>query len=112
MGMTVTGELIQMNAHMEMSGGASVLVIIGAIMALAFSITAIVTYDDCGWKLSVVLCVLALVGISLMVVGFDKPKEQIIHACANGPISLEQVAVKYDIVDVDGKELTLRVRGE
>ncbi|MBP5710013.1 MAG: hypothetical protein J6W84_03445 [Bacteroidales bacterium] len=110
MGMTLTGELIQMNAHMEMSAGASVLVVIGAIMVVGFSISAIVYYGDCGWKFSVVLFILAAVGISLMVVGFNKPKEQIIHACANGPISLEQVAVKYDIISVDGKELTLRVR--
>ena len=56
------------------------------------------------------MIVCAMVGIVIMIVGFSRPKEQIVHACANGPVSLEQIAVKYDIISVDGKELKLRVR--
>ena len=47
----------------------------------------------------------------LVVYGSKMPRQQIVKACANGPISLELISSRYDILDVDGKELTLRVRG-
>lgn len=108
--MKVAGELIQMNSHMELTGSAATLVILGALIAIAFAIGAIIVYDVTSWKASTVLIVCAMVGIAIMIVGFNRPKEQIVHACANGPVSLEQIAVKYDIISVDGKELKLRVR--
>lgn len=108
--MTVTGELIQMNSHMEFTAAASALIIIGALCAVAFAITAIVAYKDCGWKFLAVMLVFVVAFAVMVVIGMNKPKEQIIHACANGPISLEQIAGRYDIISVDGKELKLRVR--
>ena len=108
--MIVTGELIQMNSHMEFTATASVLMIMGAIVVLVFGVAAVAGYSDCGWKFSAVMFAFAVAGIVMILVGTNKPKEQVINACANGPISLEQVAVKYDIISIDGREVKLRVR--
>ena len=42
--------------------------------------------------------------------GTRLPRQKVIHACVDGPVSLELIASRYDILKVDGKELTLRVR--
>ena len=100
----------EMTSHMEFTATASALMIMGAIVALVFGIAAIASYADCGWKFLALMLAFAVAGVVMILVGANKPKEQVINACANGPISLEQVAVKYDIISVDGKELKLRVR--
>ena len=108
--MKVAGDLIQMNAHMEMSGAAVLLIVAGVIVVTVVAIAAMILAADIGWKGMTVLGVIAAMAIAAMIIGVEMPREKTIHACANGPVSLEQIAVRYDIVKVDGKELTLRVR--
>ena len=48
--------------------------------------------------------------IGLVIAGSSRPKVKQIRCCASGPVSLDLVAARYDIVSVDGKELVLRER--
>ena len=113
----LTGELIQMNCHMVTSRTAALMCVYGVLCALVFGISAVAmacaAYGGStrlAWLGAAVLAVACAVCIGVAVRGAKLPKEKIIHACANGPVSLERVAAVYDIVDVDGKELTLRER--
>lgn len=108
----LVGGLIQMNSHMEMTGTAEIMLAVG-ITAAAVTLTLLIVdivSGESGWRFRVFLGAVALMGAVAVIVAANMPREQIIHACASGQVSLEQVSAKYDIVDVDGKELTLRVR--
>lgn len=106
---TVAGGLIQMNAKMTMSSTAEAMVVMGVLFVALTLIVAFVAWFDAkkrwwAWLLA------ALLFAGLAYWGNRLPREKIIHACAVGPVSLETVAARYDIVKVDGKELILRVR--
>lgn len=106
----MTGELIQMNAHMVKTSGSVWIMVFGLAIALVFAFVAVIVFIEKGWKMSTVFMIVSIAGIALFVVGIRAPRVKEIKACAYGPVSLEQVAICYDIVDVDGKMLTLRVR--
>ena len=108
---TVVGELIQMNAKMTMSETAQVMVVMGVLFGAFMLIVAVVWWSDAkkrwwAWLVAAML----LAGLAYW--GNRLPREKIIHACVNGPISLERVSAVYDIVKIDGKELVLRERGK
>lgn len=106
---TVVGELIQMNSKMVMSIEAEFMVVFGALGGSVMLIVAFVCLWDKNkrWWLWLVP---ALLLAGLVFWGNSMPRIKEIHACVNGPISLEQVSAVYDIIKIDGKELTLRVR--
>lgn len=107
---TIAGGLIQMNAHMIMTGPATAMVGIGAI-AVAITLTVMICFwFEMSRGKQALTIALVLVGVALIVLGVRQPRLKEIRACAAGPVSLEQVAAVYDIVAVDGKELTLRER--
>lgn len=106
----LTGGLIQMNAHWIMSDGACRMILLGIIVVVTFAAVMIVCAKEELWKVCAVMAVFLLAGAALIYAGTRQPKIQEIRACASGPVSLEQVGTRYDIVNVDGKELTLRVR--
>lgn len=106
----LVGGLIQMNSHMEQSGLAVFLLVIGVSIALVCGIASMYNFVDGDKKFAVFVMVIAVMGVIAAIVGAKLPREQIIHACADGQVSLEQVAGRYDIINVDGNELTLRVR--
>ena len=108
--MTVSGELIQMNAHMIVTQDAKECMVIGLLGAVVFIIWTIWALMGAYKKWAIVFVVLAALEAGLFVHGVTTPRVKEIHACANGPISLEQIAGRYDIISVDGKELKLRVR--
>lgn len=106
--------LIQMNAKMVMQDWARGLMIFSAIIFWCVGIFLIASlfYEDKKWwrkKWFIFLVVLAIL-VSLFAIGVNAPREKIIKACASGPISMEQIAIRYDILKVDGKELTLKER--
>ena len=103
------GELIQMNAHMIRTGIAEFFMGLGFMIAIIAVIAAFMVYGESRRGFIIAVCTVGI-GIGLMVYGVTKPKVKEIMACANGPVSLEQVAAVYDIVDIDGKMLTLRER--
>lgn len=106
---TVVGELIQMNSKMVVTNTALGLIIVGVSVAAGLALSAFI-----GWlnekKWWWMLAILATVFVALAAAGCRMPRVKEIHACVNGPISLERISAVYDIVKIDGKELTLRVR--
>ena len=104
----ITNGLIQMNAHMEMTRTAETLIIIGVLLAVFCGMGALLA--DRGWKFAAILGAFAVAGAILVIFGVNQPRIKEIHACAAEPVSLEQISAKYDIVEVDGKELILRER--
>ena len=106
---TVVGGLIQMNAHMVVTNTALGLIIVGVSLATGLAISAFMWWLEAK-KRWWMLAIFAVVFAALAVAGCRRPRVKEIHACADGPISLETVSAVYDIVNVDGKELTLRVR--
>lgn len=108
--MKVAGELIQMNAKMVVTQDAMECMVFGLLGAIAFVIWTIWALRGKKKAWAVIFAVLAIAEAGLFAHGVMTPRVKEIHACASGPVSLEQIAVKYDIISVDGKELTLRVR--
>lgn len=105
---TVVGELIQMNSKMVMSSAAETVIVISTLFFLGFAIATAVAAGTSKWWW--VTLILAVISVGAIVYGVKMPRVKEIHACVNGPLSLEQVEAVYDIVKIDGKELTLRVR--
>lgn len=110
----ITGGLIQMNAHMERTAEAHGLILAGVIVATLFAFLTICAAmsRDKEHKRRYVLAFLgfALLGVALFIGGANQPREKIIKCCASGPVSLESVAARYDIREVDGKLLVLAER--
>lgn len=106
----LAGGLIQMNAHMVTKEAASAVMLIGGVVAVLCFVLAICAIVQPNKRAAIAFAVLALLGIGLYFGGRAVPKVKEVHACVNGPVSLEQVATVYDIVMIDGKELILRER--
>lgn len=106
----LTGGLIQMNAHMVrvkgfepmLAIGVAGVLIFGFMLAFAISEKSKIGIWGCG--------MLTVAFVVVIVLALRLPMKKEIHACASGPVSLEQIATVYDIVEVDGKELVLRER--
>lgn len=106
----LTGGLIEMNAHMVRVKAFEPMLafgIVGTVLFVSLLVFAISEKSKAGMVgyglLTVAFAVMIVLALRL-------PMKKEIRACVSGPISLEQVAAVYDIVDVDGKELTLRER--
>jgi len=106
---TVVGGLIQMNAHMVVTNTALGLIIVGVLLATGLAISAFMWWLEAK-KRWWMLAIFAVAFAALAVAGCRMPRVKEIHACVDGPVSLELIASRYDILKVDGKELTLRVR--
>lgn len=106
---TVVGELIQMNSKMVMTNNAVALVVFG-VFSGGFLLAVAVIWAVYGYKKWWAWLIAAVLFAGLAFWGNNMPRVKEIHACANGPLSLEQIESVYDIVKIDGKELTLRVR--
>ena len=106
----LTGELIQMNAHMVVTHAAKESIVIGLFCFIIFVLWTIVAIRSKSKLLAILCAIIALSGAALFSYGVATPRAKEIKACANGPISLELISSRYDILKIDGKELTLRVR--
>lgn len=103
--------LIQMNLHMIRSANAEVLMAIGVIGAILVLICAMVdiAFNSINkWVKHMIIEVLLLILFAaLFISGLKMPMRRQIQACAAGQVSIEQIAARYDVVEVDGKMLTL-----
>ena len=110
----VAGEIIEMNRHSVMSGDAVRAVLFGAVLAAAFTGALVAWFQNKNKDKSkvypVIFAVLILAGAVLFTAGVKAPKKKRIMACVTGPVSLQHIAEQYDIVDIDGKMLTLMER--
>ena len=102
--------LIQMNVHMEVTQWAEALIVLGIFAAAVSFLIALSLMMNRERRLALVFAAIGLLGAALIVVGARMPRDRIITACANGPVSIEQVAAVYDVIEVDGKLLRLRER--
>lgn len=106
------GSLIQMNVHMMMNKGAEAMFIVGIFLGIACIVGILCYLDDVKkwWKIIVTLTVLLCIFAGMSCWAFYMPREKIIMACVNGPISIERISGVYDILEIDGKMLKLRER--
>lgn len=107
----LTGGLIRMNVHMVVTADAKRAMIFGGVMLAIF--TALLVYvildtksNNRIHKIGVCILFMAL-SIGALIIGANMPRAKEVRVCADGPISLEQVATVYDIKNIDGKELVL-----
>ena len=111
---TATSGLIQMTAHSLTTPAAQRWIIVGSLFAAlgAFLVLCVVLSSKQDHKLRYMLIFTAVTvcGVLMLAHGMKLPRVKEIKCCASGPISLEEVAARYDIIEVDGKLLTLRER--
>ena len=110
----LTGTLIEMNVHMVVTADAMRAMIFGGAVAALFGVLMLVMMTDRkkGNKAvrAVVCAVMMVIGIAILIAGNNSPRVKEIRYCANGPIRIEDVVAKYDVVSIDGKEITVRER--
>lgn len=110
----LTGGLIQMTAHMEVTAGARAMMAAGAVLAVLFALLTLAAAasreKEHKWRYVLIFAAFMAMGFGLIIAGGNAPREKIIQCCASGPVSLEQVAVRYDIREIDGKLLVLAER--
>lgn len=106
----LSGSLIEMNAHMVVSATASALIWIGFLAAVGFLLLGIIAAIGGKGNLYVVFVIIAIAAAAVGIGGARMERVKEIRYCANGPVQIEQIAAKYDIVDIDGKMITVRER--
>ena len=108
------GTLIEMNAHMVVTGNAMRAMFYGGLVAALFGVLMLVMLTDRNNGNKAVragICaVMMAIGIAILIAGNKTPRVKEIRYCAYGPIQIEEVAAKFDIVSIDGKEITVRER--
>jgi hypothetical protein len=100
--------LIEMNAHMVRTGEATTMIVMGLFGALLMLFAAVLAYPAFGWKATAILGIIGLAFAVVFIMGMNEPRVKELRMCAYGPVSLEAVAGQYQIVKVDGKEITVR----
>lgn len=109
---SAAGSMIEMNVHMQSRGYAEALILLGAILAIMSFIFFMLDFRQSKRfkKEFVPYIVTLLLGAAIIFYGLNIPKDKIISYCANGPVSIEQISVTYDIVEIDGKLIRLKER--
>ncbi len=115
----LSGQLIQMNAHMEVSSKAILL----GILTVALVLIAVASWWEVfdrilkkkerqkSIRAPLLLAIIFTIGaFGCGMATIQTPRDKIIHAYAAGPITLSSIETRYDILSVNGTELTLRVR--
>lgn len=110
----LTGALIEMNAHMVVTDDAMRAMIFGGVVAALFGVLLLVMLTDRekenkAVRAGICACMM-VVGIAILISGYGSSRVKEIRYCANGPIQIEEVAAKFNIVSIDGKEITVRER--
>ena len=110
----LTGGLIHMTAHMVVTESARGQMIAGAVAAVVFGLLALIVgtgkNEGHKWRYFAAFLALALLGVTMIYSGNRAPRRKEIYCCASGPVSLEQVATRYDILEVDGSFIKLAER--
>ena len=106
----LTGNLIEMNAKMVVTDTATVMIWVGILAAVGFLILFVYAAINNASYLAAVFFIMMAIGVIVGVRGAKMQRVKEIRYCANGPIAIETVAAKYDIVSINGKEITVRER--
>ena len=109
---SLTGTMIEMNVHMVSRGYADAIILLGDILVILSCIFLIIDLIQSKRfkKQFIPYIVTLLFGFAILFCGLKIPKDKIISYCANGPVSIEQISVNYDIVEIDGKLIKLKER--
>ena len=99
--------MIEMTAHMVARPEAVGITSVGGFVLAIYAGWATYAILERKWRVLLALTVLAGIGAAMMIGGMTAPRVKEIKACASGAVSLEQIAVQYEIKGVDGKLLTL-----
>ena len=114
MSMEASGGLIQMTAHMVVKPWAHGMIVAGIAVAAVFAFLAICApmsrKKEHKRRYVLAFAVFALLGVALTIVGARQPRRKILYCCANGPVDLQMVVTRYDLLEVDGKLLKLAER--
>ena len=104
-------ELIELNAHMEMTGWALSMVTLGTTIAACACLVGVVwALIEKDWRIAAAFAFVGMLGAAMIVIGVRQPRDRIITACLSGPVSIEDLEAKYDVIEIDGKLLRLRER--
>ena len=110
----VSGGLIQMTAHMVLTRDARTTIWLGAATALVFGLLAVCAAVSGKRKHKrryvLIFAVTAILGAALLIAGARSPMKKVLYCCADGPVDLQMVAAKYDIIAVDGKFVKMAER--
>ena len=110
----LTGGLIHMTAHMMVRPEAHGWMVAGAIVAALFAFLALCAAmsrkSEHKKRFVAAFMAFALAGCVMLYAGAKQPRRKVIYCCASGPISLEQVAAVYDILEVDGSLIVIAER--
>lgn len=108
----LTGTMIEMNVHMVSREYADALILIGVCLIIGTAVFFLFDLKQSKrFRISMLGYLASLViGLGLWLYGARIPKDKIISYCANGPVSIEQISVNYDIVEIDGKLIKLKER--
>lgn len=110
----MTGTLIEMNAHMVVTDDSMRAMIFGGAVAVLFGVLLLVMLTDRKADNKAVragVCAFMMtIGIAILIAGNNSPRVKEIRYCVNGPIQIEEVAARFDIVSIDGKMITVRER--
>lgn len=108
------GGLIQMTAHTRVTARAQMMITSGCILAAVCVLLALCAAlskrQDHVQRYVALFLFFALAGAAMAVSGANLPRQKVLYCCASGPVSLEAIAAKYDIIEVDGKLLMLGER--
>ena len=109
----ITGGLIEMNVHMIRPHDAQstiVVAVIAMVIMGVFTVMVALSDREHKWRYTIGFAVMFVAWTVALIIAAGKPLVKESHACADGAVSLEAIAARYDIVSVDGKELVLRER--
>lgn len=109
---SLTGTMIEMNVHMQSREYADALILVGICLIIGTAVLFLLDLKESKrFRIAMLGYLVSLViGLGLWVYGVRIPKDKIISYCANGPVSIEQISVNYDIVEIDGKLIRLKER--
>lgn len=110
----ISGGLIQMTAHTVLTGDAKALIWCGAMMAILFAGLAVCAAVSRRKKhrarYVLIFLGMAAAGAVMAASGARMPAKKVLYCCADGPVDLQMVAAKYDIIEVDGKFVRMSER--
>ena len=110
---TTASGLIHMTAHMIRTADAQRLITAGIIIAACAFLAlcaAISKKSEHKWRYVAGFAAIAILGAIMTASGARQPMKKVIYCCAQGPVNLQTVATRYDIIEVDGAFIKIAER--
>lgn len=111
MPMEVQGALIEMNVAKVLSPDAQTLmslsIVFFAMFVTAFVVNIAVNKNV---RIAAALSILIALSVTGFCIGINTPRVRQIEYCAVGPVSIEEISERFDIVEINGKKIVVRER--